>query len=105
MRFAARGMLDPAAPPGQAREPATFSQKRRLMESLPMLTTRPLVVLLSFLPGFLLSGGAPSSSAVPRAAEIVARWREAVHAKAAAADAYAVVTTTSDQDGIEGRIE
>jgi hypothetical protein len=61
---------------------------------------RPLVVLVSF-----LSLAAVEPAPTPGASELVARWREAVHAAAAATEGYAVVTTTSDQDGIEGRIE
>jgi hypothetical protein len=48
---------------------------------------------------------ADSAAAVPSAKEIVARWRQAVHAPGAGAGAYAVLTATSNQDGIEGRIE
>jgi hypothetical protein len=70
-----------------------------------MRSIRPFVVLFSFIPCCLLSGAGPEPSRTPAAPEIVARWRQAVHATAAAADAYAVLTTTSNQDGIEGRNE
>jgi hypothetical protein len=85
------------------------------MRSLSLRSIPATAVFLSFvscLPvGLALAGdshppdGSGGGAALPSAAEIVARWRQAVHAATGAADAYAVVQTTSNQDGIEGRIE
>jgi Aspartyl protease/PDZ domain len=76
-----------------------------------MVPMRPMAAFLSLATCCALSGASPPRGAetggavLPQAAEIVARWRQAVHAAPGAAGAYAVALTTSNQDGIEGRIE
>jgi hypothetical protein len=85
------------------------------MRSLSLRAIPATAAFLSFvscLPGGLAlagdshpPGGPGDGAALPSASEIVARWRQAVHAAAASADAYALVLTTSNQDGIEGRLE
>lgn len=64
----------------------------------PLLSLAALLVLAASTP-------TPAPAAGDTAADLVARWREAVHATAGGIGGYAALQTTSSQDGIDGRIE
>lgn len=57
------------------------------------------------LPILLFAVASFAQTSTPTVAQVVAKWREAVHASAAKQSQTAVVTSSSNEDGIPGNIE